>query len=154
MLRHRRNMARPERYVAAGAYYHGMARGVDGQVIYRVDNDFELFIRLLLIVEQRFEWVIHAYCLMPNHYHLIVETPLPNLPAGMQYLNGVYAQGFNRRYGRVGHLFQARYEARVLEGEAYAGIATRYVLENPVKAGLCAKASDWPFSWCALGRTL
>jgi REP-associated tyrosine transposase len=147
-------MARPARHVAAGAFYHGMARGVDGQLIYRIDADFELFIQLLRIVERRFGWVIHAYCLMPNHYHLVVETPLPNLPAGMQYLNGVYAQGFNGRYGRVGHLFQARYEARVLEGDEYARIATRYVLDNPVKAGLCEKASDWPFSWCALGRTL
>lgn len=147
-------MARPKRYVAAGAYYHGMARGVDGQRIFRVDDDFELCIRLLLIVAKRFTWVVHGFCLMPNHYHLIVETPKPTLPAGMQYLNGVYAQGFNRRYGRVGHLFQARYESRVIEDEAYLGAAIAYVIDNPRRAGLCSDPRHWSWSWCALGRDL
>jgi putative transposase len=147
-------MARPKRHVAAGAHYHGMARGVDGQRIYRVDDDFEFFIRLLLIVERRFEWVIHAYCLMPNHYHLVVETPLPNLPAGMKHLNGVYAQGFNRRYGRVGHLFQARYESRVIENETYRRVAIAYVLDNPRRAGLCEDSRHWLWRWSALGGNL
>ena len=147
-------MARPKRYVAAGAYYHAMSRGVDGQPIYRVDDDFELFIRLLLIVQQRFRVVVHAYCLMPNHYHLIVETPLPNLPEAMKHLNGVYAQGFNRRYGRVGHLFQARYVSLPIEDERYAEVLVRYVRDNPVRAGLCERASDWLWSWSGLGRVL
>jgi putative transposase len=128
-------MARPERHVAAGAYYHGMSRGVDRQLIYRVDDDYELF--------------IHAYCLMPNHYHLVVETPLPNLPAGMKHLNGVYAQGFNRRYGRVGHLFEARYVSRVIEDETYLEVVTAYVVDNPKRAGLCERASDWAWRWAA-----
>jgi REP element-mobilizing transposase RayT len=131
-----------------------MARGVDGQRIYRVDDDFELFIRLLVIVEQRFEWVVHAYCLMPNHYHLVVETPLPNLPVGMKHLNGVYAQGFNRRYGRRGHLFQERYVSRAVEDEEYAEVLIPYVLGNPVRAGLCSDARHWSWSWSALGRNL
>lgn len=147
-------MARAHRHVAAGALYHGMSRGVDGQRIYRMDDDFERFIRLLLIVEKRFRWVIHAYCLMPNHYHLVVQTPLPNLPAGMKHLNGVYAQGFNRRHCRVGHLFQARYESRVIEDEAYYQTLIRYVVANPVRAGLCEDARHWAWSWSALGREL
>jgi putative transposase len=147
-------MGRRKRHVEAGAHYHGMARGVDGQRIYRVDDDFEFFIRLLVIVERRFEWVVHAYCLMPNHYHLVVETPLPNLPAGMKHLNGVYAQGFNRRYGRVGHLFQARYESRVIESEEYKRVAIGYVLDNPRRAVLCEDYRHWLWSWSALGRDL
>jgi putative transposase len=147
-------MARPKRYVAAGAHYHGMARGVDGQRIYRVDDDYERFIRLLLIVERRCGWVTQAFCLMPNHYHLLIETPIPNLPAGMQYLNGVYAQGFNRRYGRVGHLFQARYESPVIEDETYLETLIAYVLGNPVAAGLCRRTTDWSWSWSRFGRCL
>jgi REP element-mobilizing transposase RayT len=91
---------------------------------------------------------------MPNHYHLVVETPLPNLPVGMKHLNGVYAQGFNRRYGRRGHLFQERYVSRAVEDEEYAEVLIPYVLGNPVRAGLCSDARHWSWSWSALGRNL
>jgi putative transposase len=147
-------MTRALRVVEAGGLYHVMSRGVDGRRIYRVDDDYKLFIRLLRVVELRLEWKPIAYCLMPNHYHVVVQTPEPNLPAGMKHLNGVYAQGFNQRYGRVGHLFQARYESRVIETEAHAEIAIAYVVGNAAKAGLCAAPADWPWVWSTYGVEL
>lgn len=139
-------MARAHRHVAAGALYHGMSRGVDGQRIYRVDDDFERFIRLLLIVERRFRWVIHAYCLMPNHYHLVLETPFANLSAGLQRLNWRHALRFNWRHGHTGHLFESRFHSELIETDAHLLEAARYVVLNPVRAGLCRHPAQWPFS--------
>jgi REP element-mobilizing transposase RayT len=94
----------------------------------------------------RLRWRIFVYCLMANHYHLGIETADASLAQGMRNINGWYSQWFNRRHGRVGHLFQARYKAILVERPGYLLELTRYIVLNPVRAGLCARASDWPWS--------
>jgi len=101
-------------------------------------------------VVRRFAWNLFVYCLMPNHYHLIIETEREQLSAGMHRLNFLHAQRFNRRHVRDGHLFQNRYDARVIESPEYLAAAIVYVLENPVRAGLCERAADWRWSESAL----
>ena len=97
---------------------------------------------------KRFNWVVHAWCQMTNHYHLLLETPEGNLSAGMRQLNGVYTQNFNRRHARVGHVFQGRYKAILVERDAYLLELARYIVLNPVRAGMVAQAPDWPWSSC------
>jgi REP element-mobilizing transposase RayT len=101
-------------------------------------------------VIRKFEWSVYAYCLMPNHYHLIVDTDREHLSAGMHRLNFLYAQRFNRRHDRVGHLFQSRFGAYVIESDEHLLAALHYVAENPVRAGLCPEAADWPWAATAL----
>lgn len=126
--------------------YHVTTRGVDRALIVRDEIDWGALNALVLAAEPRFGWAYDVYCLMTNHFHLIVRTPLPLLSQGMHWLNGVYAQRFNRRYGRRGHLFENRFSARVMRDEKHWERSCRYVLENPVKAGLCEFATDWPWS--------
>ncbi len=95
---------------------------------------------------ERFNWLCHAYCLMNNHYHLIIETPEGNLSRGMRQLNGVYTMGFNRWHRAVGHIFQGRYKAILIEKERYLLEVCRYVVLNPVRAGLVGKPEDWKWS--------
>lgn len=101
---------------------------------------------LLEEVCTRFNWVCHAYCLMTNHYHLVIETPEGNLAQGMRQLNGVYTQWVNRTHGRVGHVFQGRYKAILVEKDSYLLELARYVVLNPVRAGMVADVGDWPWS--------
>lgn len=138
-------MARPLRIEYPGAFYHVTSRGNERKEIFR-DGDQPLLLETLDRAIDRFGWLCHAYCLMSNHYHLVVETPRPNLARGMRHLNGVYAQRFNRRHRRVGHLFQARYDAKVIEDEAHLLACARYVVRNPVRARLCNHPADWPWS--------
>jgi REP element-mobilizing transposase RayT len=93
-----------------------------------------------------FGWLVHAYCLMPNHYHLLVETPLPNLSRGMKKINGTYAQGFNARYTRVGHLFQDRFHSILVDRDDYLLILSRYIVLNPVRAGIADAPEEWIWS--------
>jgi len=97
-------------------------------------------------VVERYRWVVHAYCLMSNHYHLLIETPQANLSAGMRQVNGVYTQRFNRRYKREGYLFQGRYKACLVEKEAYLLELSRYIVLNPVRAGMVGRLEEWPWS--------
>jgi REP element-mobilizing transposase RayT len=129
-------VARPLRICVPGAVYHVIARGNERAPIYRDDADRFRFLRTLAHVVDRFGWLCHAYCLMGNHYHLVVETPRPNLPTGMQQLNGPYAQGFNERHGRCGHVFQARYRSILVEKDSHLLALCRYVVLNPVRAGI------------------
>jgi len=108
--------------------------------------DRKTFLTLLGSVVARYDWTCHAFCLMTNHYHLIVETEQPPLSRGMQVVNGRYAQLFNRRHDRDRHLFKGRYSVFVIERESHFQASCRYVLENPVRAALCESPSDWP--WC------
>ncbi|WGV98266.1 transposase [Vibrio sp. YMD68] len=101
-------MSRPLRIEYAGALYHVTSRGNARQPIYLDEADFTLFLEVLAETCERFNWVIHSYCLMTNHYHLLIETPEGNLSKGMRQLNGVYTQRFNRKHHRVGHLYQGR----------------------------------------------
>ena len=128
-------MARPLRLDHAGAVWHLTSRGNERREIFREDEDRERFLRILAGVVKRFRWRVHAYVLMGNHYHLLVDTPEPTLSRGMKHLNGVYTQNFNRRHRRVGHLLQGRFKAILVERESHLLELTRYVVLNPVRPG-------------------
>ncbi len=135
--------------------YHVTVRGTARADISHDDVDRRTFFVLLATARGRFGWTLHAACLMPNHFHLVVEGDLVQLSRGMHWLNGCYAQQFNRRHGRVGHLFQERFGVRVVEGDGSRERVCTYVIHNPVRAGLCETAAAWPWSWWpASGRTL
>jgi REP element-mobilizing transposase RayT len=139
-------MARPLRLEYAGALYHVTARGDRREAIYLEDADRETFLEVLSEVCQDFNWVCHAYCLMGNHYHLLIETPDGNLSKGMRQLNGVYTQRFNRIHDKVGHVFQGRYKAILVDKESYLLELARYIVLNPVRAGMVRSANDWRWS--------
>jgi len=139
-------MTRPLRIEYAGGLYHITSRGDGREDIYLTNADRKAFIRLLGEVCKRFGWFCYAYCLMGNHYHLFIETSDANLSRGMRQLNGVYTQRFNRRHGRCGHVFQGRYKAIVVQKEAYLLELCRYVVLNPVRAGIVSDVADWPWS--------
>jgi putative transposase len=129
-------MARPLRIEFSGALYHVTSRGDRQEPIFEDDEDRLAFMKILAEVVKRFNWLCHAYCLMTNHYHLVVETPDGNLSKGMRQLNGMYTQASNRRHGRMGHLFQGRFKAILIDKDSYLLELTRYVVLNPVRAGL------------------
>jgi REP element-mobilizing transposase RayT len=129
-----------------GGIYHVTSRGNRRECIYLDDLDRRRFLRNLDDVVRRFEWLCHAYCLMGNHYHLVVETPKANISAGMQRLNGLYAESFNRRHRLSGHLFQGRFFSTLIELDTHLLELARYVVLNPVRAGLCPDAADWMWS--------
>lgn len=139
-------MARPLRLEFGGALYHVTARGDGRENIFLADGDRHVFLEGLAEVWERFNWTVHAYCLMSNHYHLLVETPDANLSRGMRQLNGVYTQRFNRAYDRVGHVFQGRYKAIVVEKDAHLLELARYVVLNPVRARMVLAPGEWPWS--------
>ncbi len=139
-------MARPLRIEFSGGLYHVTARGDRQEPIFEDDHDRNTFLETLGDVVSRFNWVCHAYCLMTNHYHLVVETPDANLSKGMRQLNGVFTQALNRRHKRVGHLFQGRYKAILVDGDAYLLELTRYVVLNPVRAGMVKNAGEYGWS--------
>lgn len=128
-------MARPLRIEFPGAIYHVTSRGNALLAIYEDDQDRHSFLKALQEVIERYNWICHAYCLMDNHYHLLIETPEGNLSKGMRQLNGVYTQRFNRSHGRVGHVFQGRFKAILLDRESYLLELCRYVVLNPVRTG-------------------
>jgi len=139
-------MARPLRIEYEGAVYHVTSRGNARADIYLSDDDREIFLDVLGQVVERFGWLCHAWCLMTNHYHLMIETPQPNLSRGMRQLNGVYTQKFNRKHGRVGHIFQGRFKSIVVDRDAYLLELSRYIVQNPVAAGMVEDVGDWPWS--------
>jgi REP element-mobilizing transposase RayT len=139
-------MARPLRLEYENAIWHLTARGNEQRDIFRDDIDRERFLLLLSQTVIRFGWRLFAWVLMSNHYHLVLQTPQPNLSRGMHWLNGRYAQWFNRRHDRRGHLFQGRFDGRVVEKESYLLTVARYVVLNPVRAGLVAHPADWRWS--------
>src|SRR5512135_2237813 len=139
-------MARPLRIEYPGALHHITARGNARKRIYKNDADREAFLETLRDVVKRFGWVCHAYCLMDNHYHLLIETPEGNLSRGMRQLNGIFTQRLNRRHGRVGHLFQGRFKAIVVERESYLLELCRYVVLNPIRAGMVTHLERYPWS--------
>jgi len=139
-------MARPLRINYPGAVYHVTSRGNARQVIGVDDRDRTQFLTLLAHVIDRYGWLCHAYCLMDNHYHLLLETPQPNLSLGMRQLNGRYTQAFNRRHHRVGHLFQGRFTAILVEKEAHLLELCRYVVLNPVRAKMVMHSRQWAWS--------
>ena len=139
-------MARPLRLEFPGAVYHLTGRGNARQRIFFGDADRQLFLDTLAAVVGRYGWICHAYCLMANHYHLLVETSKPNLSLGMRQLNGIYTQAFNRRHERVGHLFQGRFKAILVEKESYLLELCRYIVLNPIRIDGNALTGTWKWS--------
>ena len=139
-------MSRPLRIELAGGLYHVTSRGDGREVIFLSEADRGVFLGVLSEVVQAFNWAVHAYCLMDNHYDLLIETPDSNLSKGMRQLNGVYTQRFNRRHGRVGHVFQGRYKAIIVQKDAYLLELARYVVLNPVRARMVHSPAEWPWS--------
>jgi REP element-mobilizing transposase RayT len=139
-------MARPLRLQFDGAIYHVTSRGNAREDIFDDDADRHTFLECLGKAVQRFHWLCHAYCLMDNHYHLVIETPEANLAQGMRQLNGIYTQRYNRRHRAVGHLFQGRYKAILIQKESHLQEVCRYVVLNPVRAKAVEKVEQWKWS--------
>jgi REP element-mobilizing transposase RayT len=126
--------------------YHITSRGNEKKLIFKDERDREIFLDTLSQVDKRYNWLCHAYCLMNNHYHLLIETPDGNLSAGMRQLNGVYTQAFNRQHNRVGHLFQGRYKGILIQKDSHLLEVCRYVVLNPVRAKAVKKTGQWRWS--------
>ncbi len=139
-------MARPLRLELAGALYHVTSRGDGGDDIFLTDEDRLAWLETFAEVCKRFDWVCHAYCLMTNHYHVVLETPQANLSKGMRQLNGVYTQRFNRIHGRGGHVFQGRFKAILVDKDNYLLELARYVVLNPLRAQMVRRLEQWPWS--------
>jgi REP element-mobilizing transposase RayT len=144
-------MARPLRIQFPGGVYHVTARGNDRRPIFEDDDDRGRFLVVLASTVARYHVLCHAYCLMGNHYHLLLETPEGNLSAAMRQVNGVYTQRFNRRHERCGHLLQGRFGAQLVAGAAYVLEVCRYIVLNPVREGLVTHPRQW--RWSSFGAT-
>ena len=139
-------MARPLRLEFPGAIYHVTSRGDRQEIIYESDADRQQWLDILCKVCDRYNWRVHAYCLMDNHYHILLETADGNLSKGMRQLNGVYTQYFNRQHNRVGHVYQGRYKAILVEKDSYLLELSRYVVLNPIRAGMIKNMGEWHWS--------
>jgi putative transposase len=142
-------VARIPRSALPDGAYHVTSRGVDGAPIVRDDFDRLFFVGLVRGTVALHDWLCHAWCLMTNHFHLVVESPHAPLSAGMKRINQLHAQRFNRRHDRRGHLFQDRFASYPIDDDEYLEAVCRYVLANPVRAGLTARVEDW--RWAGLG---
>lgn len=139
-------MARPLRIEFSGALYHVTSRGDRREDIFEDDDERLTFLKVLAEVVERYNWLCHAYCLMSNHYHLVVETPDGNLSKGMRQLNGMYTQASNRRHKQVGHLFQGRFKGILVDKDSYLLELSRYVVLNPVRAGMVKAPQEYEWS--------
>ena len=139
-------MPRPLRVQVEGGVYHLVSRGVRKLPIFMTDEDRREFLALLDLTARRYSWQIHAYCLMTNHFHLLVTTEQANVSAGMQFLNGRYAQWFNRKHGFEGHVLEKRFWSTLIETDEHLFAVARYIVLNPVRAGLCPSPGDWLWS--------
>lgn len=141
-------MARPLRIEYHGAFYHVTSRGNERKAVFEKRRDREKFLSYLDSATQRYGAVIHVYCLMENHYHLLIETPLGNLSQIMHHINSAYATYFNIKHDRSGHLFQGRYKAILIEVDNYAKELSRYIHLNPVRAGITENPVAYEWSSC------
>ena len=144
-------MARPLRIEYPGAVYHVTSRGDARRKIFMDDIDRQQFLSILGSAIRKYNWLCHTYCLMDNHYHLIIETPDPNLSLGMRQLNGVYTQFFNRHHKRPGHVFQGRFKAILVDKESHLLELCRYVVLNPLRARRVEHPEAW--QWSSYGPT-
>ena len=141
-------MARQLRIQYEGAFYHVYSRGNQKQPIFLSDEDLYFFLKILGDAHRKFDVLVHAYCLMKNHYHLMLQTLLANLSRVMHFINTKYSAYLNTKHGRCGHLFQGRYKSILVDAEAYALVLSRYIHENPRKSGMVKIAEDYPWSSC------
>ncbi len=141
-------MARPLRIEYSGAFYHITSRGNERKAVFKSERDREKLLSYFGSATERYAAIVHAYCLMDNHYHLLMETPAGNLSRIMHHINGAYTTYFNVRRERSGHLFQGRYKAILIEADEYAKELSRYIHLNPVRAGMCANPEEYPWSSC------
>jgi putative transposase len=139
-------MARPLRIEYPDAVYHVTSRGNARNDIFHIEQDRDDFLSVLSTVVKRYNWLCHAYCLMDNHYHLLIETPDGNLSEGMRQINGIYTQKYNWRHQKTGHVFQGRYKAILVDKESYLLELCRYVVLNPVRANIVARPEKWKWS--------
>jgi putative transposase len=139
-------MARPLRIKYPGAFYHVTSRGNEQKDVYKSQRDREKFLEYLESSTERYGAVFHAYCLMSNHYHLLLETPAGNLSQIMRHINGAYTTYFNIKRKRSGHLFQGRYKAILVEIDEYAMELTRYIHLNPVRVGMVSRPEEYRWS--------
>jgi putative transposase len=139
-------MARPLRIEYPGAFYHITARGNERKDIFKSIRDREQFLSYLASAAERYQAVFHVYCLMSNHYHLLLETPQGNLSQIMRHINGAYTTYFNTKRRRAGHLFQGRYKTILVEADEYAEVLSRYIHLNPVRAGIVKDPEAYPWS--------
>lgn len=130
----------------AGGVFHVAMRGNARATIFHDDHDYAVFLRMLQSTVETFDWLLHAWCVMPNHFHLLVETPHANLGRGMLVLNGSYARRYNAKFDRVGHVFQTPYRSTLVATDEHFLEATRYIANNPVRAKLSERAAAWPWS--------
>ena len=145
-------MPRMLRTVLGEGLFHVWSVAVDGTPAFADDVDRISFLRLFGECVHGYEWEAYAWCLLTTHYHLLIGAKQPLLSAGMQRLNGMHAQRVNRRRSRKGHVFRARFSSREIRGEEHARAVIRYVLLNPVQAGLCERHQDWRWSWSRWGK--
>ncbi len=139
-------MSAKHRLQIAGGMYHVTARGNAQAEIFLDEFDYLGMMRVLATQVVRRGWLCHSFCLIPNHYHVLLETPEANLAQGMRLVNGMFAQRFNARYKRYGHVFQGPYGAVLLESDDHLLEVCRYIALNPVRAGLVEAPGDWPWS--------
>jgi putative transposase len=139
-------MARPLRIEYPGAFYHITSRGNARQDIFKTKKDFKDFLIILKENTERYNWQCYAYCLMSNHYHLLIKTLDPNLSQGMRQLNGVYTQKSNYNHKTVGHIFQGRYKAILVDEEKYFYELVRYIVLNPVRAKMVKNPENYHWS--------
>jgi putative transposase len=142
-------MGRKKKVEFPGARWHATARGSNHMRIFLDEQDYEKYIRLLGAAAARCGWIVFAFCLMPNHVHLLIETPNANLAKGMHLLQFKYANYFNAKYSRDGYLFKGRYHPKPIADDAHFLNASFYVVGNAAKAGLCKHPLDW--EWSSLG---
>lgn len=145
-------MARRIPRIAVPGFYHVTSRGNNRRPIYLDDLDRETFLTMVGRVTERHWWACHSFCLMTNHFHLLLQTQDESLSAGMQRLNGDFAQTFNRRHGTIGHLFQDRFFSVPVTRQAHALWVIRYIAQNPVEAGIARTPEGW--RWSSYGATL
>ncbi len=141
-------MPRQPRVQSENAIYHVMSHSMEGFKLFDSWDDFRLFVGILADTQHDYCIRVYAYCLLHTHYHILLQTPLANLSKALQYLNGVYAMGYNARKSRVGHVMQSRYEYRIVEDQDYFERVTHYVITNPVSAGMVDCPEEWAFSSC------
>ncbi|MDQ7062018.1 MAG: transposase [Sulfurimonas sp.] len=145
-------MPRKERYAEAG-HYHIINRGVERRDVYLEQEDYNFFLDLMLRLVKDYQIIIHAFCLMTNHYHLLLETKQTNLSKAIQFLNDKYAKYFNKKYTRSGHLWQGRYKSYPLFDDAHFWIVAKYIEINPIKANMVVHVEEYKYQSFFNGNT-